>query len=110
MPSIAGTIDFHLDHVIARYHGGETTFENLAWACAQCNRYKGPNLAGIDPETRRPALLYNPRSDIWNIHFELESGIIIGRSPEGRATVSALRFNDEERVEFRQVLIEKGQW
>jgi hypothetical protein len=24
--------------------------ENLALACCYCNRYKGPNLAGIDPQ------------------------------------------------------------
>jgi hypothetical protein len=109
-PSFAGTVDFHLDHIIARYHGGETTFENLAWACAQCNRYKGTNLAGIDPETRHPALLFNPRIDIWDEHFEVQDSHISGQTPEGRATVSVLRFNDDERVEFRRVLIEKGKW
>jgi HNH endonuclease len=37
---------FQIDHIIARQHGGGTTLENLA----HCNRYKGPNIAGIDPQ------------------------------------------------------------
>src|ERR1700677_1421335 len=41
---------FQIDHIVARQHGGATVSENLALACIHCNRYKGPNIAGIDPE------------------------------------------------------------
>jgi len=37
------------DHIIARQHGGQTTADNLAFACIHCNRHKGPNIASIDP-------------------------------------------------------------
>ena len=42
---------FEIEHVIARQHGGDDTPANLALACMSCNRHKGPNLAGVDPET-----------------------------------------------------------
>jgi 5-methylcytosine-specific restriction endonuclease McrA len=43
---------FHLEHIVARQHGGKTEIENLAWSCHRCNYYKGPNLTSIDPETQ----------------------------------------------------------
>jgi hypothetical protein len=52
---------FHLEHIIAKQHGGETKADNLAWACHRCNRHKGPNLSGIDPETQEIVQLFNPR-------------------------------------------------
>lgn len=36
-----------VDHVIAVKHGGETKLENLAFACFQCDRYKGSDLHGV---------------------------------------------------------------
>jgi len=56
-----GTFFGHqVDHVIAEQHGGEAILENLAFACAQCNRFKGPNIASIDPDTRRMVPLFSP--------------------------------------------------
>ncbi|HEX3146460.1 MAG TPA: HNH endonuclease signature motif containing protein [Gemmataceae bacterium] len=39
---------FEVEHVVAWQHGGQTRLGNLAYACLQCNRHKGPNLASID--------------------------------------------------------------
>ena len=39
-------LDFEVDHIIAQKHGGLTEGSNLAWACYNCNSYKGPNVAG----------------------------------------------------------------
>jgi hypothetical protein len=39
------------DHVIASQHGGPTSSENLALACFDCNRRKGPNISSVDPWT-----------------------------------------------------------
>jgi 5-methylcytosine-specific restriction endonuclease McrA len=44
---------FQADHIVARQHGGRTESGNLAMACCFCNRYKGPNLSGVDPVTRK---------------------------------------------------------
>jgi len=36
-----------LDHIISEHLEGETALENLALACVNCNRYKGPAVAAI---------------------------------------------------------------
>ena len=60
---------FQSDHVIARQHGGQSVSRNLALACIQCNRFKGPNIAGIDPTTGELSRLFHPRLDKWLDHF-----------------------------------------
>ena len=44
-------LPLHLDHIIARKHGGRTRFSNLAMACYHCNLHKQTDLVGIDPLT-----------------------------------------------------------
>ena len=41
----------HVEHVVAKQHGGSDDADNLALACHRCNLQKGPNLTGIDPLT-----------------------------------------------------------
>jgi 5-methylcytosine-specific restriction endonuclease McrA len=53
------------DHVIAAKHGGETTDDNLALACFDCNRFKGSDIASIDPESRVLTPIFNPRTQAW---------------------------------------------
>jgi hypothetical protein len=79
-----------IDHVIARQHGGKATLDNLAVACSHCNAFKGPNVAGVDPETGKIVRLYNPRQDRWHRHFRYEGGTLHGLTSEGRATVRTL--------------------
>lgn len=38
---------FHVEHVIARQHGGLDDPDMLCWACSHCNWSKGPNVAGL---------------------------------------------------------------
>jgi 5-methylcytosine-specific restriction endonuclease McrA len=64
------TVPFPIDHIIARQHGGSTTLDNLALSCLHDNTHKGPNIAGIDPVSRRISRLFNPRRDRWVRHFE----------------------------------------
>jgi len=97
---------FHVDHVIARQHGGTDDPENLALACLWCNLFKGPNLAGIDPETGEITPLFHPRRERWYMHFMLQGVHIIGRTPTGRATVQVLNMNAPEQVELRIELID----
>jgi 5-methylcytosine-specific restriction endonuclease McrA len=54
---------FEVDHVIPEKMDGTTAFENLALACFKCNNHKGPNIAGMDPESGARAFLYDPRKD-----------------------------------------------
>ncbi len=98
----------HVDHVRAIQHGGLTILENLALACPDCNRLKGPNLSSVDPDTNLPAWLFNPRRDRWSEHFTLEGAFIRGLTAVGRATVFLLQFNAEERLKLRQRLLRLG--
>jgi HNH endonuclease len=64
------------DHVIAEKHGGPTSLENLAWACFYCNRFKGSDLASVDPTSNKVVFLFHPREQRWNRHFRLNGGLI----------------------------------
>ncbi len=92
---------FQIDHVRPLGHGGRTVAANLAHACLQCNRWKGPNLASIDLSEDAPAWLFNPRQDLWEEHFVPKRGKVIGLTPGGRATVTLFRMNDPDRVRLR---------
>jgi hypothetical protein len=98
----------HIDHVIAKQHGGETVLHNLALACTSCNAHKGPNLSGIDPTTGNLTPLFNPRTHHWSDHFSRLGGIIQGRTPEGKATAVVLALNAPDNVAVRIALIEEG--
>ncbi len=95
-------IAFHVEHVLARQHGGTDDIECLALACDRCNAYKGPNLTGIDPDTGKVVPLFHPRQDAWADHFAVRGGRVVGLSPAGRATVRLLNMNAPRRVELRR--------
>ena len=96
------------DHVIAEKHGGATSLENLAWACFYCNRFKGSDLASVDPISNKVVFLFHPREQRWDRHFRLNGGRIEGITARGRATVVLLHLNDAERVAYRLGLIDIG--
>src|ERR1044072_3449728 len=62
------------DHLIALKHGGVTALANLALACVDCNRFKGSDIASIDPVTGELVPLFNPRTQYWYDHFDLRGG------------------------------------
>lgn len=95
------TITFHIEHIVARQHGGSDEGDNLALACHFDNRYKGPNLSGLDPETGSLTRLFNPRADNWNHHFQTQTGYILGLTSVGRTTVTVLNLNHPDRVRTR---------
>jgi hypothetical protein len=64
--------------------GGQTTEENLALCCALCNRYKGSDIASIDPETGLLTPLFHPRLDRCGERFEFRSGEIMGLTAAGQ--------------------------
>ena len=102
-------VSFHIEHVVARQHGGGSDADNLALACSYCNRHKGPNIAGLDRVSGQLVSLFNPRQDRWSDHFEWRDTIIVGTTPVGRVTVNLLRMNDWQRVELRDNLQSLGQ-
>jgi hypothetical protein len=97
-----------MDHIIARQHGGSTTLENLALACFHCNRFKGPNIAGLDPGSRELVRLFHPRLDLWADHFRFEHARLVGLTPIGRATIQVLAMNAEDLLLFRVEILQEG--
>ncbi len=110
MPEAADEWPLEFDHVIAQYHGGPTTADNLALACFYCNNFKGPNLAGIDPATGNVTALFHPRRQNWRRHFRYDGPTLIGRTAAGRATVVTLRINAMDRIGQRLSLIGDGRF
>ena len=50
-PEATALFAHEMDHVVAEKHGGTTTEDKLALACAACNLYKGSDIGSIDPVT-----------------------------------------------------------
>lgn len=93
---------FQIEHIVSRQHRGASIESNLAVACARCTLHKGPNIAGIDPQSEELVRLFNPRIDTWSDHFQHDSnGEISGKSAIGRATIYVLDMNAPRRVELR---------
>jgi hypothetical protein len=105
MPDTETVFPHEPDHIVAVQHGGATVLTNLAYTCFQCNRYKGPNIASLDPTTGLLTRLYNPREYAWHEHFRWSGAVIETHAAVGRATAMLLRLNDPERVTIRENLL-----
>jgi hypothetical protein len=111
MPQVCyPTVPFPIDHIIARQHNGETVLANLALSCLHCNSHKGPNIAGLDPRTRRLTRLFHPRRQNWDRHFRWDGSLLVGRTPVGRVTVAVLDLNHPDLFAVRVALIEEGRF
>jgi len=108
MPQTADDATFEIDHIIAKKHGGRTVARNLALACYYCNSFKGPNIGGLDPWTRRLAQLFHPRRHHWKRCFRWHGPTLVGRTPIGRTTIAVLCLNNPEAVTLRRALIAEG--
>lgn len=107
-PESASELPFHIDHIIAEKHGGQSESENLALACFSCNLRKGTNIAGLDPDTGELTPLFNPRADRWSEHFSWDGMSLRGRTPIGRTTVAVLDINHVDSFAVREALREEG--
>lgn len=112
LPQRASILPHQVDHIVAQQHLGTDEESNLCLCCLRCNLKKGPNIASIDPEADNEyniLALFHPRKQHWHEHFQLqEDGRIVGTTPEGRATVRLLDFNEEDRLQLRRVLMRQG--
>jgi hypothetical protein len=108
MPQEYDETPFAIDHIISRKHYGLTVASNLALSCFFCNSFKGTDIAGLDPLTRKLTPLFNPRRHRWPRHFRWQGAYLLGRTPVGRVTVAVLNVNDPLRVELRAGLIQEG--
>ena len=108
LPQLYSGLRFHIEHIIARQHGGSDDSENLALACPECNYHKGTNLAGIDPDTGQLIPLFNPRKEKWQDHFSQVEATVVGKTPTGRTTAWLLEMNSGNRLALRKSLLRLG--
>ncbi|MCX6028283.1 MAG: HNH endonuclease signature motif containing protein [Chloroflexi bacterium] len=96
-------VRFTVDHIIPMKRGGLGISDNLALACFHCNRRKGDHVTAEDPVSGMEVRLFNPRQDAWAEHFVWSTdGLrIVGRTPTGRATITALEMNRSWAVSIR---------
>ncbi|MFZ0962513.1 MAG: HNH endonuclease [Terriglobia bacterium] len=109
LPQAYSELTHHVEHIVAKQHGGSDDADNLALACHRCNLRKGPNLTGVDPLSRELVPLFHPRRDQWAEHFLFRGVRIMGITPIGRATVHVLAMNDARRLELRSELLAHNQ-
>jgi hypothetical protein len=84
LPQSSQLLPFHVEHIIAKQHGG------------------GDSSGQIAP-------LFHPRRDKWMEHFAVrKDGRIDGLTASGRATIQLLQFNASRRVEVRRELLQAG--
>lgn len=107
-PEVAAMIKFQFEHIVSIKHGGETTFENLAYACPICNSNKGTDIGTVLEDMNAFVRFFNPRLYHWFEHFEVKNGLILHKTSIGAGTIKILDFNRPERVVERLELIEAG--
>ena len=98
-----------VDHVISLKHGGSSEPENLAYACAPCNRAKGTEIASISASGELTRF-FNPRTDRWAEHFRLEGASIQRLTTIGEVTARILGCNDSARLHERDEMIRFGKY
>lgn len=97
-----------IEHLLPTAKGGTDTEENLWLSCRLCNGYKGVQTEAVDPKTNQSVLLFNPRAQDWNEHFEWNDEKIAGKTACGRATIQALKLNNEIILPVRKKWIVAG--
>lgn len=97
---------FSIEHVIPRSKGGQTSVENLALSCQQCNNHKYIAVEAIDSVTEKLFPLFSPRQDDWSKHFSWDYQYlrIVGLTGTGRATVERLKLNRASLINLRELL------
>jgi hypothetical protein len=99
-----------VDHIISEKHGGPTVAENLAYACAFCNRAKGSDVGSIVWRTGTFSRFFHPRTDRWVDHFALDGVTIRPLSDIGEVTTRILDFNNPDRLLERQAVHALGRY
>lgn len=100
-----------IEHIVPISKGGSDEEANLWLACPLCNSYKGSQVEARDPETGIAQPLFNPRIDHWRDHFRWDdAGVkIVGTTPMGRATVTALKLDsDPDALLVRSLWVQAG--
>ena len=97
----------HVEHINP---AGGDNLDNLCLACPNCNLSKATAVTAVDPATGEDVPLFNPRTQIWDKHFEWRDrhALIRGVTPIGRATVKCFKMNRPRMVLTRQRWVQAG--
>jgi len=98
-----------VDHIISLKHDGSSEPNNLAYACALCNRDKGSDVGSVSASGEFTRF-FNPRTDHWAQHFRLEQATISPLTEIGEVTARILGFNDSARLHEREEMIRFGKY
>jgi hypothetical protein len=93
---------FHIEHITPITCGGSSDLGNLALACPSCNLHKSDRSHVFDSLSDGQLLLFHPRNDVWEMHFEWQDTELIGLTAIGRATIHALDLNHPRRHRVRE--------
>lgn len=109
-PESVFNFPFEVEHVTPRSAGGADVESNLALSCRSCNVHKSSRSVVTDPDSRAEVAPFDPRRDRWDSHFRAEpdSGLIVGTTAVGRATVDSLVINSDAQVLARRTWIRLG--
>jgi 5-methylcytosine-specific restriction endonuclease McrA len=108
LPQSLNPTILEIEHLLPTAKGGTETEENLWLACRLCNGYKGVQTEALDDETDQMVVLFNPRTQDWHAHFEWNQEKMVGKTACGRATVKALKLNNEIILPVRRRWIIAG--
>ena len=97
-----------IEHIIPTAKGGTDNEENLWLACRECNSHKSIKTRELDEKSKRRVKIFNPRTQNWKRHFKFSRNKtkITGKIACGRATVKALKLNNETLVSVRKLWVE----
>lgn len=100
---------YHIEHIVSLKHGGLTVEENLAYACQICNYNKGSDIATFLDDISIPIRFFNPRTDTWNDHFEIDlSGLILPKTAIAEATIKIFGMNHPDSIIERGEMIRRN--
>jgi len=87
-----------IDHYRPQSKGGSDEPENLIYCCSRCNSYKYNYFPASDKEP----YIWNPTLSSRGQHFfELDDGQLKALTSIGKATISLLRLNRIQLVQYR---------
>ena len=104
----ADFLSFHVEHVVAKQHGGTDDPDSFASPARNATGPRGRTWQGFQVASSIP--LFNPRRQSWKRHFRWENTILVGRTFSGKVTVQVLNINDPSRVMLRENLLFEGRF
>ena len=103
-PEAIFNFPFEIEHIAPAVRGGRDEESNWALSCRACNLFKSDHVGAMDPLTGEVVPLFHPRNDRWEEHFFLDGsgGMLVGKTPAGRATIGCLQMNRPAQLAARQ--------